>query len=628
MPVPHRGNERPEVNEIEEIKSRLDIAEIVGQYVQLQKAGRTLKAPCPFHAEKTPSFIVSPERQSWHCFGACSTGGDVISFVMKREGIEFTEALRMLAEKAGVQLKDRRSSPEQDRARQRLYAANDAAAEWYEKLLAEDAGREASAYLQRRGLDGETIEAFQLGFSLDEWHAAQEHLTKIGFTERELLGAGLLVEGERGAHDRFRGRLMFPIWDVKGRIVGFGARAMDDDTQPKYLNTAQTPLFDKGGTLYALNRAQEPIREEKRAAVVEGYMDVIAAHQHGFRNVIAQMGTALTDRQVRLLKRFTTDVVLALDSDQAGTQAMIRGHDVVVDAGGGDEGQVPVVNWRGLVTYQEAASVELRVAVLPEGKDPDDVIRSDAESWRALIADARPVLDYRLDATAAAVDLGDPRGRSELAREFLPLLGAVTDPVVRAHYLQRLSRLSQTGEEELSAALKRPQRTADRAAAPKTASRGDPREEFTLALLLRYETLRGDGLNVPETLFWDAQARQILVLWKQLTEVNAVKNALPPELDAYFERLILRRLPISDAKEAGEALADCLRRLQRRRLDAEKQAMASQIADLQEEVGVSGLLDAAEQHVIERDTEIGREIHQHGRSDDGAQTVETRVNGN
>ncbi len=616
------------MNEVEEIKSRLDIAEIIGQYVQLQKAGRTLKAPCPFHAEKTPSFIVSPDRQSWHCFGACSTGGDVISFVMKREGIEFPEALRMLAEKAGVQLKERRSSPEQEKTRQRLYAANEAAADWYHHLLAGDAGREARDYLQRRGLDSETIEAFQLGFSLDEWHAAQEHLTKLGFSERELLGAGLLVEGERGAHDRFRGRLTFPIWDVKGHVIGFGARAMDD-SQPKYLNTAQTPLFDKGGTLYALNRAQEAIRAEARAVVVEGYMDVIAAHQHGFRNVIAQMGTALTDRQVRVLKRYTADVVLALDSDQAGTQAMIRGHDVVIEAGGEGEQPVPVVNWRGLVTYQEAASVELRIAVLPEGKDPDDVIRDDAESWRALITDAEPVLDYRLDAAAATVDLENPRGRSELVREFLPLLGAVTDPVVRAHYLQRLSRLSQTGEEELAAVATRPQRAAKSPMVPQQpAAKGDASEEFTLSLLLQHDSLREDGLNVPETLFWDAQARQILVLWKELAQVNAMKSALPPELEAYFERLILRRLPISDAKEAGEAFADCLRNLQKRRLRAEKQAMASQIADLQEEVGVSGLLHTPEQHLIERDTEIGQEIDRHGRSDDGAETVETSVNGN
>ncbi|HEY5639135.1 MAG TPA: DNA primase [Dehalococcoidia bacterium] len=615
------------MNEVEEIKSRLDIAEVIGQYVQLQKAGRTLKAPCPFHAEKTPSFIVSPERQSWHCFGACSTGGDVISFVMKREGIEFPEALRMLAEKAGVQLRERRSTPEQDKARERMYAANEEAADWYQKLLAEDAGSHAREYLQKRGLDSETIEAFRLGFSPDEWHAAQEHLTKLGFTERELLGAGLLVEGERGAHDRFRGRLTFPIWDIKGRVVGFGARAMDD-SQPKYLNTAQTPLFDKGGTLYALDRAQEAIREEKRAVVVEGYMDVIAAHQYGFRNVIAQMGTALTDRQVRILKRYTADVVLALDSDQAGTQAMIRGHDVVREAGGGGEQPVPVVNWRGLVTYQEAASVELRVAVLPEGKDPDDVIRTDAESWRALIGGARPVLDYRLDAAAEAVDLENPRGRSELVRDFLPLLGAVTDPVVRAHYLQRLSRLSQTGEEELATALRRPQRAETPLRAPQPAAKGNAREEFMLSLLLQHESLRGDGLNVPETLFWDAQARQILVLWKELAEVNAVKDALPPELEAYLERLILRRLPISDAKEAREAFADCLQRLQKERLRAEKQATASEIADLQEKVGVTGLLGTAEQRVIERDTEIGKEIHRHGRSDDGAETVETSVNGN
>ena len=615
------------MNEVEEVKSRLDIAEVIGGYVQLQKAGRTLKAPCPFHPEKTPSFIVSPERQSWHCFGACSTGGDVISFVMKREGIEFPEALRMLAERAGVRLQERRSSPEQDRARERLYAANEAAAFWFRELLAGDAGADARAYLEGRGLGSETIESFQLGFSLDEWHTAQEYLTKLGFSERELMIAGLLVSGDRGAHDRFRGRLMFPIWDLKGRVIGFGARAMDD-SQPKYLNTAQSPLFDKGATLYALDRAQEAIRAEGRAVVVEGYMDVIAAHENGFRNVIAQMGTALTDRQVRLLKRYATDVVLALDSDQAGTQAMIRGHDVVREATA--EGEQPVVNWRGLVTYQESASVELRVAVLPEGQDPDDVIRADPESWRTLVAEAKPVLDYRLETSAAAQDLANPRGRSELVREFVPLLGAVGDPVVRAHYLQKLSRLAQTPEEELSALLRRPQaagRPAQMQGSSQAPVKSDGREEFVLSLLLRYPALREDGLTLAEALFWDAQARQTLALWKDFSDIDTLKEALPPELEPYLERLILRRLPISDAKEAREALADCTRKLHDRGLRAEKEAMASQIADLQDEVGVSGLLGTLKQEVIERDTEIGKEIHRQGRSD-GQEAVETSVNGN
>ncbi|HUF53948.1 MAG TPA: DNA primase [Dehalococcoidia bacterium] len=621
------------MNDAEEVKSRLDIVEVVGQYLSLQKAGRTFKAPCPFHAEKTPSFIVSPDRQSWHCFGACGTGGDVISFVMRREGIEFPEALKMLAERAGVRLKERRpASPEQEKARERLYAANEAAAAWFTKLLNDGAGRSAKAYVEKRGIDEATAQAFALGYAPDEWQAAEEYLTGLGFSQRELLSAGLLVSGERGSHDRFRGRLMFPVWDTRGRIVGFGARAMSDAATPKYLNTAQTPLFDKGGILYAYDRAKDAIQQEGCAVVVEGYMDVIAAHQYGFRNVVAQMGTALTERQVRLLKRVSAEIVLGLDADQAGTQAMIRGHDVVMEAQGAGEPAVPVVNWRGLVTYQESASVELKVAVLPEGKDPDDFIREDADAWRTLIDSAKPVLDYRLDAAAQAHDLANPRGRSDLAREFLPLLSAVADPVVRAHYLQRLSRLAQVSEEELARMLGRPQRRLrggldGNQPAQRSSIRANSTEEFVLALLLQHPALREHGLAAPEDVFWDAQAAQLFKLWKDLETEIRVKEEAPPELEEYLARLYNRRLPVSDVREAAEALEDCIRKLNDRRLRAEKEATATQIADLQDEVGVSAILGSVQQEILVRDTEIGRELHKN-RREDSQERVETRVNGN
>jgi DNA primase len=306
------------LNEVEEIKARLDIVDVIGQYVTLQKAGRTFKAPCPFHNERTPSFVVSPDRQSWHCFGACGTGGDVFSFVMKREGIEFPDALRMLAERAGVKLQERRVSVEQDRQRERLYAANEAAAHFYRDLLLKgDAAGQARHYLEKRGLDTAAVEMFLLGYSSQGWEALRDHLKNHGFADREMLQAGLVIEGERGLHDRFRDRLMFAINDQKGRVIGFGARALDD-ALPKYINTSQTALFDKGGVLYALDRAQAAIRRDARAVIVEGYMDAIAAHQHRFDNVIAQMGTALTERQVRIVKKLANEIVLALDADAAG----------------------------------------------------------------------------------------------------------------------------------------------------------------------------------------------------------------------------------------------------------------------------------------------------------------------
>ncbi|MBI2913604.1 MAG: DNA primase [Chloroflexi bacterium] len=653
------------MNEVQEVKARLDIVDVIGQYVQLQKAGRSFKAICPFHSERTPSFIVSPDRQSWHCFGACGTGGDAIAFVMRKEGLEFPEALRMLAQRAGVLLPERRVSQEEDRIRERLRAANEAAAAWYRRLLLDgDAGRAASEYLERRGADGPTAEAFGLGYSPPAWEAMRERLRQEGFTDAELLAAGLLVEGESGPHDRFRGRLMFPIRDLRGRVIGFGARALDDSL-PKYLNTSQTPIFDKGGVLYALERAQDGIRREGRAVIVEGYMDAIAAHQHGFDNVVASMGTALTERQVRLLKRLSAQIVLALDADAAGSEAAVRGHDVVRGALAGEEGSaaVPVVTWRGLVRYQTAVAVELRVAVLPEGLDPDDVIRADTAAWRALIEGAKPVLDYRLETSAAAHDLTLPHGRSQLAQEFLPLLAAVADPVVRAHYLQRLSRLALVNERDLAAMLAssgarraRPGAMAPAAAAAPSPPAGDAREEFLLALLLRYPELRPEGLVIQEDLLWESENREVLALWKRqdgdlLTGAEGedeVKDALPQELRPHLERLLARRLPSFDLKQAREALAACRQGLETRRLKTEKQATAALLAAWEEEVGASALAEATVSFVgptedgVEaedqdrmrevvslhmRDMEAGLKLHRRERSDDAEDTGGTRNDG-
>ena len=637
------------MNEIEEIKARLDVVDVVGQYVQLQKSGRTFKAPCPFHAEKTPSFIVSPERQSWHCFGACGTGGDVISFVMRQEGLEFPDALRMLADRVGIKLRERHASEKEDKHRERLHAANEAAAGWYrELLLNSDAARGAREYLGRRGLDDMTSEAFGIGFSPPAWEAALEHLKEKGFAETDLLKAGLLVQGDQGLHDRFRGRLMFPIRDAKGKAVGFGARALDD-SQPKYLNTAQTAVFDKSSVLYAMDRAQTAIRREGRAVVVEGYMDVIAAHQHGFENVVASMGTALTERQVRLLKRQTGNVVLALDADAAGGEAAIRGHDVVRGSVEPSERGVPVVSWRGLVGYQQTASVELKVAVLPPGHDPDDVIRNDQEAWRALIDGASPVLDYRLDVLAATQDLSSANGRSKLAAEFLPLLVPVTDPVVRAHYLQKISRLSGTKERDLLPMLAGQngrQKTGIRTpAAPEIPLTGsaDGREEFMLAMLLKYPDLRDAGLDIPDSLLWDSQNRELLAAWKVLPSDALIRGseleneALPVLLTPLVERLLSRRMPDFDAKEAREALLDCRRRLERRQVETEKQAMGTLLATREEEIGAGVLAggepaEAPDERTKEvrdlhiRDMETGLKLHRREKGEEPA-VVETRTDG-
>jgi DNA primase len=629
------------MSEIEEVKARLDIADVVGQHVQLQKAGRTLKGLCPFHPEKTPSFIVSPDRQTWHCFGACATGGDVISFVMKHDGLDFGDALRLLAERTGVKLKERRVSEEQDRARKRLHDANEAAAEYFTRQLTTDAGRAAQSYIERRGIDEATSRAFRLGYSLAGWNDTIDHLRGRGFTDHEIVSAGLAIQGENGLHDRFRNRLMFPVWDAKGRMIGFGARALDD-SMPKYLNTAQTALFDKGGTLYALNKAGDAIKREGRAVIVEGYMDVIAAHQFGFENVVAQMGTALTERQVRLVQRLAPQIVLALDADAAGTNAAVRGHDVVRQAGG-EEAEAPAVSWRGLLGHQETTSVDLRVVVLPEGKDPDDFVRSNPDAWRTLIEDARPVLEFRLEVAAAAHDLTDPRGRSQLVQEYLPLLSAVGDPVIRAHYLQRLSRIAQVSEEELTSMVTRPSgRLEPQVRRPiQSVTRGtanvDQKEAFLVALLLRYPGLREQGMGVTAGLLWEAEARRVLELWQESESLEVLKTNVPVELTDYFERLILWKIPQYSEAVAADALADCVKRLNRRRLEAEQQAMTAQIAGLQEELGGATITSAfAEgsiadvspelQETLQHGEDIGNELHKRERKD-GREAVQSAVDG-
>jgi len=629
------------MNEIEEVKSRLDIAEIVGQYVQLQKAGRSLKGLCPFHTEKTPSFIVTPDRQTWHCFGACGTGGDVISFVMKKESLEFPEALKLLADRAGVKLAERSRTREDARKYERLYTANEAASIYFHELLIDsDAASKARAYVTRRGIDSTSQESFNLGYSQDSWDGLKARLRDEGFSSEELIAAGLTIEGEKSPYDRFRGRLMFPIRDQKGHVVGFGARALDD-SMPKYLNTPQTPIFDKGSLLYGLDRAQTSIRSEGQAVIVEGYMDVIAAHQHGFDNVIASMGTALTERQVRILKRSAPQVVLALDADAAGTEAAVRGHEVVRDSAAATEDVVPVMNWRGLVTYQSSVSMELKVAVLPEGTDPDDVIRADVDDWRRFVESAQPVLDFRLDAATSARDLDSPSGRSALVQEFLPLLTAVTDPVVRAHYLQRLGLRARISERDLGSMLSRPRRsgsiTRDQTSAEGAIKRGDPKEEFLLALLLRYPQIHDEGSDLPSELLWGSENRQILEIWKVFQDQKSLNDALPAELQPHLKRLLDRRLPSYDTKEAVAALYDCVAKLEARQTKADKRSSEALLSAIEEALGPAAIsADHASnpndeqarefETALSRDMETGLKLHGQERSDPQTR-IETGANG-
>jgi len=433
------------VSVIEEVRERLDIVDVISGYVPLKKAGKNYKGLCPFHTEKTPSFVVFPETQTWHCFG-CDASGSVFDFVMRYENMEFGETLRLLAERAGVRLQPRtKEAQAAAQLEDRLHGINAAAAAYYHELLlkAEEAAH-ARRYLGERGISEATADAFQLGYAREDWQALGNHLTAKGHPWMDLLEAGLVLERQGGGYyDRFRGRVMFPICDVRGNVVGFGARALDD-TPPKYLNSPQTPVFDKSGVLYGIHRAKAAIREQGHAVIVEGYMDVLMAHQQERCNVLASLGTAVTEKQIQSVKKLTKKLVLAMDADKAGDQATLRGLQVAKETF--DRRAVPVPTWRGLIRYEDQLDAEISVVTLPAGVDPDEVIRADVSQWDALIARAQPVVDYYLQAVISDDDLQSPKDKTRAAHQVLPVIMEIRSSVERAHYMQRLARLLRVDE--------------------------------------------------------------------------------------------------------------------------------------------------------------------------------------
>ncbi len=435
----------------EEIKSRIDIVDLVSEAgVKLRKSGRNYTGFCPFHPNtKTPAFVVWPETGTWRCFGQCNEGGDIFKFVMKKEGWDFKEALRNLADRAGVELQQ--YTPHQEAQREAYDTLRDLLEEavlFYRGHLLENPG--VLHYLrEKRGLNDETIETFGLGYAPDGWDVALTHFTSRGYPESDLLDAGLLSERDSGGYyDRFRHRLMIPIRDPRGRMAGFGARALADEQVPKYLNSPQTALFDKGRLLYGLDRARKPIREADQVVIVEGYLDVIAPHQAGFENVVSPMGTALTEDQLRLLKRYTRRIVLALDPDAAGQKAVLRGLDAAREAMD-REGELRF-DARGLLRNEARLQADLRVASLPDGLDPDEIIARDPAEWARLIADSRPIVTHVMETLAAGQDLNDPKVKTQIAARVVPLIEDLPDPIERDTYRQGLARFLKVDERSLT----------------------------------------------------------------------------------------------------------------------------------------------------------------------------------
>ncbi len=451
---------------IDDIKSRIDIVELVSQTVKLRKSGSSYTGLCPFHAHKnnTPSFAVWPDSGNWKCFGQCNEGGDVFKFVMKRDGVDFSEALRTLAQRAGVELKPRTpKEQEQEDNLGHLRQLLEAAVTYYHHLLKNTPqAAHAREHLAKRGLTEKAVELFQLGYALDSWDAGLKYFTGKGYGQKDLLDAGLIVEKEDAdagkVFDRFRDRLMIPVRDEQGRMTGFQARSLKPEATPKFMNSPQTALFDKGRTLFGLGLARKAIREAGAAIVVEGNLDVVAAHQAGFANVVSSQGTALTEHQLRLLKKYAKRIVLALDADEAGDAATLRGLTVAREAL--DREADFVFDPRGLVKTEGRLGADIRVMTLPAGLDPDDVLNRDPDEWRGLVDAAEPVVAYVIRVMTASRNLDDPKVKTEIAETVLPLIEDVAQPIERDTYRQKLARVLKVDERALAVKRTLPKRRA------------------------------------------------------------------------------------------------------------------------------------------------------------------------
>ena len=547
---------------IELIKQRLDIIDIASDYLKVTKAGSNYKSLCPFHTEKTPSFIINPERQTWHCFGSCGVGGDVIELVIRIEKINFTEALKILAERAGVEL-NKNSGPDKNN---KLYEINFEACKFYKAQLQLSEGRKAKEYIEKRGVDEDAFETFEFGFSPYSNSILVDKLSSLGFKEAEIIQSGLAVKRENNqVRDFFYGRLMIPIKNASGRVIGFGGRVLDD-SNPKYINTPATPIFDKKSVLFGLSIASKGIRDDNFVVVVEGYLDVITAHQFGFKNVVASMGTALTDNQVGHLKSRTNNFVLAMDSDSAGREAVLRS----------------LRNTYRVFERQlgQKAEVNLSVVLMPSGKDPDSQIRTNLSEWKKSIANPVPFVQFVVDSIVDKYDINSSSGKGQIVGEIAPLITNMVNPFEQDHYIDVLaSKLdvkrgiveSALAKSKTSSRRKRPtlkkltNQSENKSLYPEIRPKENWIEDYTMSVLLKMqEKSNSDMIN--SDYFRRTENKEIYSLWRNLSETDELGDIMSGQLQTHYEYLLNIQENIPDVGANKEVLSQLSNRLEHRYL--------------------------------------------------------------
>lgn len=554
------------VDQIQEVKDKLDIVAVISSYFPLTKSGKNYKALCPFHAEKTPSFMVSPDLQIFKCFG-CGEGGDVIAFYSKMEGVSFGEALKEMAKRAGVKLVSHKRTPEEER-RETVYQVNQLAADYFHFLLAKHKiGEEARAFLKRRGLEEETIETFGLGYAPSSWDSLGKFILGKKYTLTDYLVSGLGVKKDegRGFYDFFRGRVIFPFRSPTGRVVGFSARTLGDE-EPKYIHTSETPAFKKREFLYNLDLAKGEIRKQREVILVEGMMDVIALWEKGIKNVIATMGTALTQGQVALLARFADSIKVCFDKDTAGLEATKRG-----------------------VMLAQSAGLEVKAILLPTGKDPDEAIRTDEKAFCHALEKAPSIPDFYLESALGRFDAKTVSGKKRIAAEFLPVLKSLANEVEKAAYLKKLSEVLDVPEESLWKQLEREEGleigerilAVEKPPCPK-------REAHLLALIL---SLPPQEIKTwlrklsPEDLS-DSQLQEMFTKLKDyLTQVKRFRLAnFSAKLDE-GQRKVLEELALLPQQEitSGEAIEVVIKMVKKARYQRERKALVAAVKEAEKE---------------------------------------------
>ena len=567
------------------VKERVDIVQLIGETVPLKKAGRGYVGLCPFHVEKTPSFHVDPERRTYKCFG-CSEGGDIFTWLEKQKGLSPAEALTELAERAGVELK--RRAPEERKFEDRLLEANDAASFYFRQALRKTPrGQTVSEYLAKRGITPESIDAFGIGYAPNERGSLLAYLKKRGFSEEESVAAGLIIKNDNGLFDRFQDRLMLPIRDRRGRTIAYGGRAMRQDQQAKYVNSPQTVLFNKGATLYGLDRASAAIRKDGTAVIVEGQFDTVACHQSGFTNVVASMGTALTEDQYRVLNEMKIErAIVAFDGDAAGQRsAESRGRELLsalsrfgAGAGGGQLGT--------------RTGLSLFVTVLPEGLDPDDVARKEPELFRRLLAEATPLLEFLIDRVRETSRLDRPEGQLRFLQRTAALIAEEPDPVRREVYLSKVAGSAGVDpaflRQKLPAVGKSTKRTARMPTDSPPAARGEtpvPKqtpsaERYVMALLTRYP----EDISRADLAPTDLVDPDLRALYEQLQAGKRPDSDLPAQLAALAAALGANAPELDEQTDPGQVIEIAARNLQvenlRRRLGEARVQLARATGDV------------------------------------------------